>query len=176
MVKKISFVALMATLPLSLFAAEATVDMYIATDKGNGDKIGQVVISESDFGLVFTPNLKGVKTGVHGFHVHANGDCGPSTAADGKITPAGAAGGHVDPTKTKAHTGPDETTGHLGDLPAVYADANGDVTYPVLAPKIKKLDEIKGKALMLHVGGDNHDDHPAPLGGGGARMACGIIK
>ncbi|MBM2860545.1 superoxide dismutase, partial [Escherichia coli] len=24
-------------------------------------------------------------------------------------------------------------------------------------------------------GGDNHDDHPEPLGGGGARIACGII-
>ncbi len=28
---------------------------------------------------------------------------------------------------------------------------------------------------MLHAGGDNHHDHPEPLGGGGARMACGII-
>jgi Cu-Zn family superoxide dismutase len=27
---------------------------------------------------------------------------------------------------------------------------------------------------MVHVGGDNHSDHPAPLGGGGARMLCGI--
>jgi Cu-Zn family superoxide dismutase len=28
---------------------------------------------------------------------------------------------------------------------------------------------------MIHAGGDNHADHPAPLGGGGARMACGVI-
>jgi Cu-Zn family superoxide dismutase len=28
---------------------------------------------------------------------------------------------------------------------------------------------------MIHVGGDNHADHPAPLGGGGARLACGVI-
>jgi Cu-Zn family superoxide dismutase len=28
---------------------------------------------------------------------------------------------------------------------------------------------------MLHAGGDNHSDHPAPLGGGGARIACGVI-
>ncbi|MEW3177732.1 superoxide dismutase family protein, partial [Escherichia coli] len=31
------------------------------------------------------------------------------------------------------------------------------------------------RSLMLHAGGDNHDDHPEPLGGGGARIACGII-
>jgi len=29
---------------------------------------------------------------------------------------------------------------------------------------------------MVHAGGDNHADAPAPLGGGGARVACGIIK
>ncbi|HPY41396.1 MAG TPA: superoxide dismutase [Cu-Zn] SodC2, partial [Thiolinea sp.] len=29
---------------------------------------------------------------------------------------------------------------------------------------------------MIHMGGDNHADHPAPLGGGGARMVCGVIK
>ena len=39
-----------------------------------------------------------------------------------------------------------------------------------------RMNEIKGRALMIHAGGDNHSDHPAPLGGGGARMACGVIK
>jgi Cu-Zn family superoxide dismutase len=29
---------------------------------------------------------------------------------------------------------------------------------------------------MVHAGGDNHADHPAPLGGGGARMVCGVFK
>jgi len=30
--------------------------------------------------------------------------------------------------------------------------------------------------LMAHAGGDNHADHPTPLGGGRARrMACGVI-
>jgi Cu-Zn family superoxide dismutase len=28
---------------------------------------------------------------------------------------------------------------------------------------------------MVHVGGDNHADHPQPLGGGGVRFACGVI-
>jgi Cu-Zn family superoxide dismutase len=28
---------------------------------------------------------------------------------------------------------------------------------------------------MVHAGGDNHSDHPAMLGGGGARMACGVV-
>lgn len=29
---------------------------------------------------------------------------------------------------------------------------------------------------MVHAGGDNHSDHPLPLGGGGERFACGMIK
>jgi Cu-Zn family superoxide dismutase len=35
---------------------------------------------------------------------------------------------------------------------------------------------IRGKALMIHAGGDNYSDRPAPLGGGGARIACGVIE
>jgi len=46
----------------------------------------------------------------------------------------------------------------------------------VVAPRLKTLDEVKGKALMIHVGGDNMSDSPQPLGGGGERFACGVIK
>ena len=28
---------------------------------------------------------------------------------------------------------------------------------------------------MVHAGGDNYSDMPVPLGGGGARVACGVI-
>jgi len=46
----------------------------------------------------------------------------------------------------------------------------------VLAPRLKRLEELKGHALMVHAGGDNYADQPKPLGGGGARVACGVIK
>ncbi|WP_041958662.1 superoxide dismutase family protein [Sulfurospirillum arsenophilum] len=176
MIKKISLAFIVATLPLALFAAETKVALSLATSEGVGEKIGEVTISETKYGLVFTPSIKGVPAGVHGFHVHANPSCEPLKAADGKVTPAGAAGGHFDPKATNAHKGPYSDDGHLGDLPALYADANGDITTPVLAPRLTSLDQIKEHALMLHAGGDNHSDHPAMLGGGGARVACGVIK
>jgi len=47
-------------------------------------------------------------------------------------------------------------------------------TQPVLALRLK-LSGVSGHALMLHAGGDNHSDHPAPLGGGGAQIACGVM-
>ena len=90
------------------------------------------------------------------------------------MVPALAAGGHFDPAKTGKHLGP-YGDGHLGDLPPLYVDAEGKSTVPVLAPRIK-LSDIKGHSLMVHVGGDNFADHPHPLGGGGARIGCGVIK
>lgn len=156
-------------------AEPITVEMYFATEQGQGDLAGTIVISENKYGALFTPDLKGIEPGIHGFHVHAIGDCGPSEK-DGVITPAGAAGGHWDPDGTDEHLGPWEDGGHKGDLPALYADVDGTVTYPVLAPKIKDINELKGLSLMVHVGGDNHSDHPKPLGGGGPRLTCGVIK
>ena len=69
-----------------------------------------------------------------------------------------------------------EGEGHLGDLPLLKTDAEGNITQSVMAPRLKSLDEIKGRALMVHVGGDNYSDEPKPLGGGGARFACGVIE
>ena len=45
-----------------------------------------------------------------------------------------------------------------------------------MAPRIKDASQLKGRALVLHAGGDNYEDTPAPNGGGGDRIACGIIK
>jgi len=36
--------------------------------------------------------------------------------------------------------------------------------------------DVKGRSIMIHAGGDNYSDQPAPLGGGGARIACGVAK
>ncbi|HAQ86214.1 MAG TPA: superoxide dismutase [Cu-Zn] SodC1, partial [Pseudomonas sp.] len=44
------------------------------------------------------------------------------------------------------------------------------------APRLKSLGDLKGHALMVHEGGDNYSDEPKPLGGGGARVACGVIE
>lgn len=46
--------------------------------------------------------------------------------------------------------------------------------HAVLAPRLK-LDDLRARSLMIHIGGDNHADHPMPLGGGGGRLACGVM-
>ena len=162
-----------ALLSAASFAAMAdiVVPMTLVDDKGIGAAVGQVTISESPYGLVFSPALTGVAAGLHGFHVHANPSCMPKEM-DGKMVPALGAGGHFDPQDTKRHGMP-WGDGHLGDLPPLFVDAAGNANQPVLAPRLKMAD-MKGRALMVHVGGDNHSDHPAALGGGGARMVCGV--
>ncbi|MBW1212099.1 superoxide dismutase [Cu-Zn] SodC [Pantoea allii] len=154
-------------------AASEEVTIHDVSPQGIGKSVGTVKIEETKYGLTFTPMLTGLKPGIHGFHVHAKGSCEPGES-EGKTVAAGAAGGHLDPENTGKHLGP-YGEGHLGDLPALYVDEQGKASYPVLAPRIKTLSEVKGKALMIHVGGDNHADHPKPLGGGGARFACGVI-
>ncbi|GAB4168438.1 MAG: superoxide dismutase family protein [Rhodocyclaceae bacterium] len=153
--------------------ADTTVQMSMVDARGIGAGIGTVVISESKYGMVFSPSLAGLPPGIHGCHVHQNPSCEPKES-DGRMVPAAAAGGHYDPLDSKRHGTP-WGDGHLGDLPALFVDANGNATQPVLAPRLKAAD-LAGRSLMVHVGGDNHADHPAALGGGGARMACGVIR
>ncbi len=154
-------------------AASQEVTLHQVSAQGVGEAVGKVTITETNYGLQFTPALSGMKPGIHGFHVHAKGSCEPGES-QGKTVAAGAAGGHLDPQNSGKHLGP-YADGHLGDLPALYVTDDGKASYPVVAPRLKSLSDIKGKALMVHVGGDNHADHPEPLGGGGARLACGVI-
>nr|WP_314577925.1 superoxide dismutase [Cu-Zn] SodC [uncultured Pseudomonas sp.] len=167
------WLGLFGTLSLGAQAASLDVPMNLVSAEGSSQAIGQITISESAYGLVFTPKLSGLPAGVHGFHVHENGSCDAGTK-DGKKIAALAAGGHFDPAKSGKHLGP-YGGGHLGDLPAIYVTADGMASYPVLAPRLKKISEIEGHALMIHASGDNHSDMPMPLGGGGERVACGVI-
>ncbi|MDY0057503.1 MAG: superoxide dismutase [Cu-Zn] SodC [Methyloversatilis sp.] len=153
--------------------ADIVVPVSVVDEQGVGTPVGNVTISESRYGLVFTPALQGLPPGLHGFHVRQNPSC-DAMDKDGKRVPALAAGGHYDPAGSNRHGTP-WGDGHLGDLPPLYVDAGGNATHPVLAPRLKAAD-VAGRSLMVHAGGDNHADHPAPLGGGGARVACGVIR
>jgi len=154
-------------------AEKVAVPMAMATAAGKGADVGTVTLSDSKGGVSIKVDLHGLPPGEHGFHVHQNPSCDPATAADGKVTPAGGAGAHMDPGKTAMHLGP-MAEGHLGDLPKVTVGADGTAKATLMAPRIKTVAELRGHALMLHAGGDNYSDQPAPLGGGGARMACGV--
>lgn len=155
------------------FAEDIIINIHLVSEQGVGEEIGTIRASDSNYGLMLTPQLSGLPPGLHGLHVHEKPDCSP-VMKDGKPVSALAAGGHYDPASSGKHLGP-YGNGHLGDLPALYVAADGKATLPVLAPRLKVAD-IKGRSLMIHAGGDNYSDSPAPLGGGGARVACGAVK
>lgn len=165
---------LLATLlALATASASAEISLNIVDEKGVGVEIGNIAIADSKYGLVLTPTLRGLPAGLHGFHIHQNPSC-DAKEKDGKLVPALAAGGHFDPASANKHGEP-WGEGHLGDLPPLYVDSAGNAVHPVLAPRLKVAD-LAGRSIMIHAGGDNHSDHPALLGGGGMRVACGVIK
>jgi Cu-Zn family superoxide dismutase len=167
--------ALLAALGAAPAAAETVhVPMTLVAPTGPGAAVGEVAISDGPQGAVFDVDLKGLPPGQHGFHVHQNPSCAAVTAADGKVTPAGAAGSHLDPAKTGMHMGP-TGAGHLGDLPFINVATDGTAVERLTAPRITSVAALHGHALMVHAGGDNYSDQPLPLGGGGARIACGVI-
>lgn len=149
-------------------------EVFASTAEGSGMSVGTVTFEDTKGGLKIMLSLRGLPAGEHGFHVHEKADCSPMKGADGKMAPAGGAGGHYDPDKTGKHLGPDGG-GHKGDLPALKVADDGTAKTTMTLKGIK-AEEFKNRALMIHAGGDNYSDDPEPLGGGGARIACGIIK
>ena len=61
-------------------------------------------------------------------------------------------------------------------MPALQVGADGNASVTLTATRIKNVAELRGKAVMIHAGGDNYSDQPQPLGGGGARIACGVLE
>lgn len=156
----------------SLAYAEQKTTMYRLTDTGVGEEAGWIKMTDTDKGLELHVKLDGLTSGDHGFHAHQNPSCGPSTK-DGAVVPGGGAGGHYDPAGTGHHEGPDGN-GHQGDLPRLTAEANGKVEVKSIAPRLKES-MMSGRAFIVHAGGDNYADQPKALGGGGARVLCGVV-
>ena len=158
-----SLTTLCLTLALSplTYAASMSASVYSTARQ---ELLGTVTFVDSPYGLLITPQLTNLFPGPHGFHLHAVAKCS-NKGAD--------AGGHYDPANTNSHQGP-YGKGHLGDLPVLVVGADSKASIPTLAPRLKTAD-LNGLSIMIHEGSDNYSDNP-PMGGGGSRFACGVIK
>ncbi len=132
------------------------VEIHKVSADGVEESIGTVAVEHTEHGVLLTPSLTGLEPGVYGFHVHQNASCEPAENDSGEMTAALSAGGHYDPEEAGTHQGP-YGDGHLGDLPVLTAN------------------DEPGRSIMIHAGGDTYADEPH-LGGGGARMACGVVS
>ena len=138
----------------------------------SGATIGEASFIESNVGVLIRLTLDGVAPGWHAIHIHEIGNCDDTDRFMNS-------GGHFN-VYERAHgllnpDGPDNA-----DLPNVYAHADGSVRVEMLTPlvSLKGPDrpavlDYDGSALVMHT---NPDDHVTqPIGGAGARIACGVI-
>lgn len=160
--KKLSLLCAFMIISTITYAAQVTSIVYLTDDPSK--PIGKVIFLDTEYGLLITPSFTGLPPGLHGFHLHQHANCA-NHGSD--------AGSHFDPQNTNSHLGP-FGQGHLGDLPVLYVNSEGIATTPVLAPRLKTSD-LRSLSVMIHEGGDTYSDTP-PLGGGGARIACGPIQ
>ena len=141
---------------------------------GEGASAGSASFRQGPHGVVIRVEATGLTPGWHGIHLHAVGSCD----APGFTS----AGSHV-------HGGGDPAVHGLlnadatdsGDLPNVYADAQGRVNAEIFTPFARLADtgpgeglmDADGSALVIHGGPDDYSSQP--IGGSGDRVACGVL-
>jgi Cu-Zn family superoxide dismutase len=152
-----------------------TVPVNLVSPSGIGASVGELLVRDGASGVRLEMHLHGLPPGDHGMHLHASASCAAAANAAGEMTAAGAAGSHFDPQQTGHHEGPNGA-GHLGDLPFLHVDASGAANQTLVAPRFHAAAELRGHAIVIHASGDNYSDTPAPLGGGGGRIACGVVN
>ena len=136
----------------------------------DGEAMGMVTLTQGPQGVLVSADLTGLPAGGHGFHIHGVGSCSPDFSA---------AGSHFGPGD-ESHGFLYSTDMHAGDLPNIYAHADGTARADVftadvtLAPDDERsLFDSDGSAIIIH---EKPDAYGEDVGSAGARIACGVIK
>ncbi len=133
----------------------------------DGKPAGTVVLHQYMSGVLIEARLKGLPPGPHGFHIHQTGACTPDFKA---------AGDHFNPDD-RGHGYDSEHGPHAGDLPNIFAAADGTATADFFDTRITLDDgpsglfDADGAAMIVH---EKPDSYGAEAGAGG-RIACGVI-
>jgi Cu-Zn family superoxide dismutase len=128
--------------------------------------MGIVTFERTSTGVVVNVVATGLVPGsVHGFHVHEKGNCASADFSS--------AGGHFNPEKHQH--GPQTGEHHMGDMPNLNADAQGNLNVHFALPGVtlSGTNGIVGRAVIVHAGPDDYATQPA--GNSGSRIACGVI-
>jgi superoxide dismutase, Cu-Zn family len=162
--------ALAAAFALAASASAASADpLSVELKTGAGASAGKATLIEAPKGVLLKVEAKGLAPGWHGLHFHAKADC---SKAD--FTSAGA---HTHGGAEKAvHGLLNPAANESGDLPNLFAGADGAGNAEVFTSltTLKALRDADGSALVIHAAADDHQAQP--IGGAGARVACGEIK
>jgi len=139
-----------------------------------GDKgYGQLTITQEPGGgpVQILGELKNLRPGKHGFHIHEFGD---HTAG------CTSTGGHFNPEK-KTHGAPSDANRHHGDLGNIVADSEGVAKFCIndSVVSLVGINSVIGRAFVVHADEDDlgkggHSDS-LTTGHAGGRLACGVI-
>lgn len=143
--------------------AMATATASLNPTEGNNVE-GSVTFTQTGDAVQVEGDISGLTEGMHGFHIHENGDC---SAPD-----ASSAGGHFNPNNND-HGARTDSVRHMGDLGNIEADAQGNASVS-FTDSVLVFNQIVGKAVIVHSGADDLTSQPS--GAAGSRVACGVIE
>lgn len=143
-----------------------------ATILGEGGvEIGHARFEQGPTGVLIRMEIGagGLTPGWHGLHLHEIGDCsdvGAYKLSGGHHGKEEGAHGLMNPD-----LGPEP-----GDLPNAWAAADGSVGYEAftLLTELAPALDADGLSIIVHASEDDHRSQP--IGGAGARVACGVIQ
>lgn len=135
----------------------------------DGRAVGTVTLIEGPNGVLVQADVTGLSPGGHGFHIHAVGACEPDFSA---------AGDHFNPEGID-HGFMHEGGWHAGDLPNIYAAADGTARADIFTAAVtlspgaaNSIFDADGSAIIVHAKPDSYGESP----GAGDRVACGVIR
>eukprot|EP00243_Klebsormidium_subtile_P014214 TRINITY_DN999_c0_g1_i2.p1 TRINITY_DN999_c0_g1~~TRINITY_DN999_c0_g1_i2.p1 ORF type:complete len:156 (-),score=38.28 TRINITY_DN999_c0_g1_i2:730-1197(-) len=144
----------------------------VAVLQGQSDVAGTVTFTQDGDGPTHVEGqIKGLKPGPHGFHIHQLGDTTNGCMSTGP---------HFNPTN-KTHGAPGDEERHVGDLGNVIAGDDGvaslkldDIQIPLTGPN-----SIIGRAVVVHADvddlGKGGHELSKTTGNAGGRLACGVV-
>ena len=136
----------------------------------DGSEIGNANLIGGPNGILMRIEIAagGLAPGWHGLHLHQVGDC--SDTGTFKLS-----GGHVGKVEG-GHGLLNQLGPEGGDIPNIYAHADGSAGYEAFTTLTSMTDlvDADGSAIIIHVSEDDHLSQP--IGGAGARVACGVIQ
>lgn len=139
----------------------------------NKDNIsGTIHFTETKKGVQIKYDIRGLKDGNHGFHVHEYGDL-----TDGCTSSCA----HFNPYGL-THGGTKDIIRHVGDLGNIHSRkgiSKGSMNDKIISLDPSHVCNIIGRALVVHEDPDDlgrgGDDESLITGNAGKRLACGII-
>ncbi len=143
----------------------------------DGDSMGTVTFRQAASGVLIMADVKGLSHGGHAVIIHEVGACTPDFGAAGDhFNPTDAEHGFIHSAWKRGEAG----GGHGGDLPNIYAAADGSaradffttgVTLDV-GPRHSVFDD-DGSAIIVYEHPDSYGEEESDTGN---RVACGVIR